>query len=55
MPSRRRAKVWRSGSGLVVVLPKDWLVGMGIEEGDLVDVVYNGSVEIRKIEEERDG
>lgn len=49
--NKRQAKIWRSGTGLVVVIPKDWCRGMGIEAGDFVDVVYNGSVEIRKLEE----
>lgn len=47
MPSSRHAKVWRSGTGLVVVLPKDWTRGMGVEAGDLVNLVYNGHIEIR--------
>ncbi len=53
--NRRSSKVHRIGhTSLAVILPKDWTRGMEIDAGDRVELRYNGngSVEIRKVEEE---
>lgn len=47
--NKRTAKVQRYGThSLYVALPKDWTRGMEIEKGDVVDIVYDGEVHIRK-------
>jgi bifunctional DNA-binding transcriptional regulator/antitoxin component of YhaV-PrlF toxin-antitoxin module len=42
---------------LVVVLPKDWVRGHGIEQGDELEVQYDGFVTVKAPlkEEEKDG
>jgi len=44
--NRRRSKIFRSGSGLVVVIPKDWAEGMDVSAGDEVQMAYDGKIEI---------
>ena len=39
----------------MVCLPVDWTRGMKIEAGDLVTIVYNGSLQIQKVERAPDG
>lgn len=48
VPSKRRARVYKQGSGTVVVLPVDWCRGMEIEPGDVVELLYNGRLTISK-------
>ncbi len=49
--NRKRATVWQSGPSLVVVLPKTWVDGMDIARGDRVELVFNGEIHIRKLED----
>ncbi len=43
MPNTRTAKVMRMGpSSIVVVLPRDWVRGNGIDPGEEVEVSYDG-------------
>lgn len=37
----------RLGRSFVVVLPKDWVRGMELGKGDLLELTYNGMVHIR--------
>ncbi len=49
--NKRRAKVVRLGqTSLAVISPIDWTRGMEIEAGDEVEIVYDGQVQIRKIQ-----
>ena len=48
MASKRTAKVLQLHRSLAVILPKDWTVGMEIDAGDIVDLVYDREVRIRK-------
>ncbi len=50
--NRRRSKIIKLGSSLAVILPKDWTRGMDIEQGQLVELVYNGEVRIVPIKED---
>ena len=53
--NKRTAKVQRYGAGsLYVALPKDWTRGMEVEAGEVVDIVYDEEVVIRKRRGERD-
>ena len=45
----RTARVFRNGSSLVIVLPKDWTRGEGIDEGDELEVHYNGEIHLRRV------
>ena len=40
---KRPTKVYRNGSGLVVTLPSDWLRGLGIRAGDVLEMEYTDS------------
>lgn len=46
--NRRRSKVYRAGTGLVVVIPKDWAEGMDVEPGDELVMLYNGKIVLEK-------
>jgi len=48
----RKARVIKLGNSLAVVLPKDWTRGMDVEQGQLVEMVYNGEVHIIAIPKE---
>jgi len=50
--NKRTAKVVRINKSLLIVLPKDWTRGMGIEAGQEVDIIYNGEVHVRPKSEE---
>lgn len=48
MTNKRTAHVMKAGQhSLVVVLPKDWVRGHGIERGDILEVCYDGVVTIK--------
>jgi hypothetical protein len=46
MVSARQTRVFRLGNSVVVVLPRDWVRGNGIEPGDSLRLSYNGLVRI---------
>jgi len=46
---KRPTKVYRNGSGLVVTLPSDWLRGLGIRAGEVLEMEYtDSSVTVRR-------
>lgn len=47
MPAKIYRKVMRSGDSRVTALPPDWLRAFGIQEGDVVEVIYNSLVIIK--------
>lgn len=46
--NKRRSKVFRSGTGLVLLIPKDWVRGMEIAAGDELELFYDGELRARK-------
>ncbi len=53
--NKRRAKVFRSGSGLVLVIPRDWAEGMNVAAGDELELWYDGELLAKKIEPKEEG
>jgi antitoxin component of MazEF toxin-antitoxin module len=49
VPNLRRARPFRNGSSLAVILPADWVRGNGVEPGDEVELAYDGIVRIRAL------
>lgn len=47
--NRRKARVMRLNRSLAIVLPKDWVRGMDIRAGSLVEIVYNGVVKVKPV------
>jgi len=46
MPSSRKSEVVKVGTSHMVVLPVDWCRYNQIEKGDLVEVTYDGVLEV---------
>ncbi len=42
--------MYRSGSGLVIVIPRDWATGMEIKPGDELVMQDNGKIVLEKPE-----
>ena len=49
--NKRRTRVFRSGTGIVAVIPKDWAEGMDVEPGDELIMLYNGKITLQKPED----
>jgi antitoxin component of MazEF toxin-antitoxin module len=43
----RKSKAVRLGNATAVVLPVDWVRGHQVEQGDLLDVRYDGVITVR--------
>ena len=46
---KRTAKVWRVGSGLVINIPADWVRGLGLMPGTLLEIEYSDDEMIVRI------
>lgn len=51
MVAKRTARIYRLHQSLGLVLPIDWARGMGIGKGDLVEVTYNGTLNVRPLKD----
>lgn len=52
MPVLEERRVTKSGSSLIMTLPKEWIEEHGIKEGDKILVKANGHIEVRVKSEE---
>ena len=52
IPLVEKRKLLKSGSSIVITIPKEWLTENGLDVGDEVMMVSNGSLKFMKINKE---
>ena len=55
MPSKREGRAVRLNRSLAAVLPADWVRWNEIEPGDLLEIEYDGEVQIRTLKKAASG
>jgi bifunctional DNA-binding transcriptional regulator/antitoxin component of YhaV-PrlF toxin-antitoxin module len=49
MPSKREGRAVRLNRSTAAILPVDWVRWNGIKPGDLLEIEYDGEVQIRSV------
>jgi len=52
MPTLQTNKICKIGSGYAIFLPVGWIRFNQLKEGDLVEIIADGIVKIRPVQEE---